>query len=84
MIEEIHGLGVFTFVNTVTLTTGVPLFGGLDDELAIATSPREVFGPILDLGVDAIQTDWPAIVRDERDAWLASRSGGGARVVEPR
>lgn len=75
VIEELHGLGVFVFVNTVTLTTGIPLFGGLDDELAIATSPAEAYGPILDLGVDAIQTDWPAVVRDYRDAWLSGRAG---------
>jgi glycerophosphoryl diester phosphodiesterase len=80
MIEEIHALGVFVFVNTVTLTTGIPLFGGLDDELAIASSPEEAYGPILALGVDAIQTDWPAIVRDYRDGWLASRSAP-ARAV---
>jgi glycerophosphoryl diester phosphodiesterase len=74
VIEEFHSLGLFVFVNTVTLTTGVPLFGGLDDELAIAGSPQEAFGPILALGVDAVQTDWPAIVRDYRDTWLAGTS----------
>ena len=75
MVKEFQQLGVFVFVNTVTLTTGVPLFGGLDDELAISRSPREAYGPVLALGVDAIQTDWPAIVRDYRDQWLGERSG---------
>ncbi len=73
VIEEFQELGVFVFVNTVTLTTGVPLFGGLDDELAISTSPEEAYGPVLALGVDAVQTDWPAILRDYRDGWLAAR-----------
>lgn len=77
VIEEFHALGLFVFVNTVTLTTGVPLFGELGDELAIATSPEDAYGPILDLGVDAVQTDWPAIVRDYRDAWLARNREAG-------
>ncbi len=72
VIEEFHSLGLFVFVNTVTLTTGIPLFGGQDDELAISVSPEAAYGPVLGLGVDAVQTDWPAIVRDYRDAWLAT------------
>jgi glycerophosphoryl diester phosphodiesterase len=72
VIEECHALGVFVLVPTVTLTTGIPLFGGLDDELAISTSPAAAYGPLFELGVDAVQTDWPAIVRDYRDTWLAA------------
>jgi len=68
VIEEFHRLGVFCFVNTETLTTGVPLFGGLDDELAITEGPEVAYGPLFDLGVDAIQTDWPWLVRDYRQA----------------
>ncbi len=69
VVEEFHGLGVFCFINTETLTTGVPLFGGLDDELAIAESPDVAYAPIFELGIDAIQTDWPWLVRDYRTAW---------------
>ena len=69
VIEEFHDRGVYCFVNTETLTTGVPLFGGLDDELAITESPEAAYGPIFDLGVDAIQTDWPWLLRDFRTAW---------------
>lgn len=72
-MEEFHGLGAFCFVNTETLTTGVPLFGGFDDELAISASPATAFGPIFELGVDAIQTDWPWLVRDFRTHWFRSR-----------
>ena len=75
VIDEFHGMGVFTFVNTETLTTGVPLFGGFDDELAISASPEASFGPIFELGVDAIQTDWPWLVRDFRTSWFANRPG---------
>ena len=73
VIEEFQALGVFVFVNAVTLTTGIPLFGGLDDELAISESPEVAYAPVFDLGVDAIQTDWPAIVRDFRTQWLDRR-----------
>lgn len=76
VIAEFHALGVFCFMNTETLTTGIPLFGGLDDELAILTSPEEVFTPLFDLGFDAIQTDWPWLLRDFREArrnrWASS------------
>ncbi|MEA4945413.1 MAG: glycerophosphodiester phosphodiesterase family protein [Propionicimonas sp.] len=67
VIEEFHDLGVFSLVSTVTLTTGVPLFGGLDDELAVADSPDTAWGPIFELGIDAIQTDWPWLLRDYRE-----------------
>ncbi len=77
VIDEFHRLGVFCFVNTETLTTGVPLFGGLDDELAIEQGPAEVYGPILDLGVDAVQTDWPWLLRDLRDARRHSLTAPG-------
>lgn len=75
VIQEFQQLGVFCLVNTVTLNTGVPLFGGLDDEKAIRTSPYEVYSSILDLGVDAIQTDWPGLVKDARARWLANSVG---------
>lgn len=78
VIEEFQGLGVFCFVNTVTLPTGVPLFGGLDDELAISESPEAAFAPVLALGVNAVQTDWPAIWRDYRTKWLAERQAGAS------
>lgn len=83
VIDEIRSLGVFVFVDTVTLTTGIPLFGGLDDELALSASPDAAYGPILDLGVDAVQTDWPAIVRDYRDAWLRSPRNVASPVEAP-
>ena len=68
VIKEFHDLGVFCFVNAETLTTGIPLFGGMDDELAIDQGPESVYGALLDLGIDAIQTDWPWLVREVRDA----------------
>jgi glycerophosphoryl diester phosphodiesterase len=70
VIEEFHNLGVFCFVNTETLTTGIPLFADYDDELAIQDSPVAAWGPLFDLGVDAVQTDWPWLLRDYRSLRL--------------
>lgn len=67
VIAGYHAKGLFLLVNTVTLTTGIPLFGGLEDEQAVLGSPDEVWGPIFDLGFDAIQTDWPWLLRDYRE-----------------
>ena len=67
VIAEFHNLGVFCFVNAETLNTGIPQFGGMDDELAIEQGPESVYGALLDLGIDAVQTDWPWLVREVRD-----------------
>jgi len=73
-IDDLHGQGVFCLANTLSLTTGVPLFGDLDDTLALTDSPRAAYGPILELGIDAIHTDWPWLVRNLRDKRQARAS----------
>ncbi len=72
-IDDLHGQGVFCMVNTLSLPTGVPQFADLDDTLAITESPQAAYGPIFDLGIDAIQTDWPWLVRSYRDAHKPAR-----------
>lgn len=67
VIEEYHRRGLFILVNTVTLTTGIPQFGGYEDETAVFDSPAAAWQPLIDLGVDAIQTDWPWLLRGYRD-----------------
>ena len=67
-LDDLHGQGVFCMANTLALTTGVPLFGGLDDLHAITVGPEATYGPLVDLGVDAIHTDLPWLVRDFREA----------------
>ncbi|HBX82276.1 MAG: glycerophosphodiester phosphodiesterase family protein [Propionibacteriaceae bacterium] len=74
VIADLHARGAFVFVNTMTLTTGIHLFGGLDDETAVRVSPEAAWGPIFDLGVDAIQTDWPWVLRDFRTAHARPRA----------
>ena len=83
-VEAYHQQGAFVFVNTVTLNTGIPLFGGLDDELAISDGPEVAYGPVFDLGVDAVQTDWPAIVRDYRTKRLGAVAVAPAQLVDAR
>ena len=72
VIDGIHDDGRLVWVNSETLTTGVPLFGGYDDERAVAESPDAAWSRLLDLGVDAIQTDFPWLLREFRDARTAS------------
>ncbi|MDR1833403.1 MAG: glycerophosphodiester phosphodiesterase family protein [Propionibacteriaceae bacterium] len=68
VIEGLHERGVFTMVSTVTLNTGIPLFGGLDDELALLEGLDAAFGPLVTRGIDAIQTDWPWLLRSYLDS----------------
>lgn len=69
VIADFHNRGLFVLVNSVTLTTGIPQFGGYEDEMAIFDSPASAWRPLFELGVDAIQTDWPWLLRDYRDAF---------------
>lgn len=71
VIAEYQNRGLFILVNTVTLTTGIPQFGGYEDETAIFDSPAAAWQPLFDLGVDAIQTDWPWLLRTYRDSVLS-------------
>lgn len=59
VLEQLHRGHLLIWVNSETLTTGIPLFGGHDDELAIAESPSAAWSRLLDLGVDAVQTELP-------------------------
>ena len=77
-LDDLHTQGVFCLVNTLALTTGVPLFGGLDDLRAVTEGPEAAYGPLVDLGVDAIHTDLPWLVRSFRDA--RGRSAAGRRA----
>ncbi|MDR1851839.1 MAG: glycerophosphodiester phosphodiesterase family protein [Propionibacteriaceae bacterium] len=71
-IDHLHDKGVFAIASAVTLNTGIPLFGGFDDERAIYEGPESSYGAIMDRGIDAIQTDWPWLVAAYRDERLAS------------
>lgn len=66
-IDEIHEDGRFTWANSETLTTGIPLFGGYDDDLAVREGPDAAWGRLIELGIDAVQTALPWLLRDYRD-----------------
>lgn len=66
VVAELHARQLLVYVNSETLTTGVPLFGGYDDERAVSESPEAAWGRLFDLGVDAVQTELPWLLRDER------------------
>lgn len=66
-VAKIHARGAFVMVNAEVLPSGgPPLFAGYDDEVAVLRSADEGWGRLFDLGVDAIQTDWPWLLRDYR------------------
>ena len=72
-IRYVHSKGLFCWVNALTLTDVMPyraLYGGLDDDVSIQESPASGWGRLIDKGIDVIQTDWPALVKNYRTARL--------------
>lgn len=67
VLRSLRSSGLLTWVNSETMNTGIDLFGGYDDERAIVESPSAAWAPILDLGVDAIQTELPWLLSDYRE-----------------
>ena len=59
VMEQLRRDHLLTWVNSETLTTGIPLFAGNDDEKAVAESPSAAWSRLFDLGVDAVQTELP-------------------------
>ncbi|WP_232547068.1 glycerophosphodiester phosphodiesterase family protein [Propioniciclava soli] len=68
VLDSIHRDDLLVWINSETLTTGVPLFGGFDDEKAVLESPTAAWSHLLDLGVDAVQTELPWLLRELREA----------------
>lgn len=67
VLADLRRRGLLTWVNSETMTTGVPLFAHHDDECAVAQSPSAAWSLILDLGVDAVQTEYPWLLHELRD-----------------
>ena len=68
-IRFFHDKGLFCWVNALTLSghyAETALYGGLDDDNSIERGPAQGWGRLMDKGIDVIQTDWPALVRDYR------------------
>lgn len=77
--EWLRGLrdrGIFAYVNAIDLGNGRILFAGWNDTVSVLTGPDQGWGPLVDLEMDVIQTDWPSLL----DAYLQSR---GVRASAP-
>ncbi len=71
VIDRLHRDRLLTWVNSETLTTGIPLFAGYDDSRAVNESPTAAWSRVLALGIDAVQTELPWLlwyVRECRNA----------------
>lgn len=80
-IASLHARGLLVLANAEVLTNDRPLFAGYDDERALAEGPEAGWGPLIDLGVDVVQTDWPWLLhayRERRDGDASAR-----RPAEP-
>ncbi|MDN3309319.1 glycerophosphodiester phosphodiesterase family protein [Microbacterium oryzae] len=70
VIVGLRERGVFAMANAEVLTSGPPLFAGLDDDRSVFGDPNAGWGAILELGIDAIQTDWPWLLHAYRERRL--------------
>ena len=52
--------------NAINLDDDVKLFSHLDDETAILGNPEDSWGKMLELGINAIQTDWSDVIYEYR------------------
>ena len=68
LIDAIHARSLFTFANAEMLGDHQDLFAGFDDEASLEDDPDLGWGRLIDLGFGAIQTDWPWLLRDYRQA----------------
>lgn len=65
-LAKLREHSLFLMGNAEVIIQDVPLYGRYDDEVAIFSSPDKGWGPLFDLGLDVIQTDWPWLLRDYR------------------
>lgn len=73
LLRQLRERSLFTFANAEMLGDHQDLFAGFDDEASIDDDPDSGWGRLIDLGFSAVQTDWPWLLRDYRDA-RASRT----------
>ena len=75
-VRYIHSKNLFCWVNALTLyerKMKPDLYGGLDDDLSICKGPEYGWGKLIDKGIDVIQTDWPAILKEFRAEKLTEK-----------
>ena len=77
-IAYVHSKGLYTWVNAITLgnfhkhddSPRNDLFGGLDDDTSLLCDPAKGWGRLMEKGIDIIQTDWPSLLYEYRDAFM--------------
>lgn len=67
-LRELNERRLFTLANAEILGDEADLFAGYDDEISVSAHPDLGWGRLCDLGVQAIQTDWPWLLREYRAA----------------
>lgn len=81
VIAGVRERGVFVLVNAEVLPIAHQCYPGFSDERAILEGSEAGWGPIFDLGVDVIQTDWPWLLADYREYRRASRRRAPGRAA---
>lgn len=66
-INKLKEDGYITIANAINLGPDHPLFADLTDDNALINNPDEVWGRMLDMGINMIQTDWPNFLNDYRN-----------------
>lgn len=57
-IDKMHRFGKKVWVNSIRFSDATPLAGSRCDDLALTGAPDAVWGWMVDMGYDIIQTDW--------------------------
>lgn len=73
-LRELHDRRLFTLANAEVLGDETDLFAGYDDEISLSAHPDLGWGRLCDLGVQAIQTDWPWLLHGYRAARAHQRA----------
>jgi Glycerophosphoryl diester phosphodiesterase len=68
-IHYIKSKNLFTWANAIALSGQEKhfLFGGLDDDKALLEGADNIWGAMMDKGINVIQTDWPLQLQKYRD-----------------
>ena len=72
-IQFIKSRNLFVWANAIVLSNSDKniLFGSVDDDLALKKNGDLAWGVMFNKGVDIIQTDWPFLLKEYRDAYFA-------------
>lgn len=65
VIAALHARGLLAWANALTMRDAEYL--GWNDNTSVLRGPEHGWARLVDAGIDVIQTDWPALLRDHRD-----------------